>query len=157
MLNKRSFDLSEMVWSAALRLGTRSAPRIADDILSKAYPRTVEEAEVEGAVTALRRGFIADVERIVRSAAGDDTQIDIGDIDPAFQTIARKLKSNSYYVETRQQQETVSSLVSTPAWLDDARKHMRRKGEECLAEATTLDELYAAVTAPAPQPGEVAS
>jgi hypothetical protein len=49
-------------------------------------------------------------------------------------------------VESADEYVDVPSLIAEPALLNDARKFMRRKGEECLAEAKILDELYAAVT-----------
>ena len=40
----------------------------------------------------------------------------------------------------------VPDLIAEPDLLDDARRFMRRKGLECLAEANRLDALYTAVT-----------
>lgn len=145
MLNKRAANFAEMVWSAAAKVGN-NAPAITDKIIKRAFPQTCTEARIEGADKMLRIGVIADVKRILKRGAVDETQIDFSDLAPDFAAIARDLKSRSYFVESANEYVDVPSLIADPALLDDARKFMRRKGEECLAEAKILDELYVAVT-----------
>lgn len=144
MLNKRTADFVEMVWSAVATCG-KNAPKIADRILKKAFPRTVEEAAYEGADKMLRKGVIAEIKRIIRNEIPTDEQRDFSDIEPNFTPIVRRLKSNAYYVEGLQEYCSIPELIENRVLLDDARKHLRKKGEECLADAAVLDELYEAV------------
>jgi hypothetical protein len=144
MLNKRTANFTDLVRTAAVKVGN-NAPAIADKIMKRAFPQTCIEARIEGADKMLRVGIIADVKRILKRGATDDTQIDFSDAAPEFAAIVRKLKSKTYFVESADEYVDVPSLITDPALLDDARKFMRRKGQECLAEANTLDELYVAV------------
>lgn len=145
MLNKRRPDLNELVWEAAHRVG-HNAPKIADDILAPTFPRTHAEAIMEGADKLLRDGLIATVKRILRTAGEDIEQRDFAEIDPAFRHITDGLRRPSYFVESLDQYATLAELIACPDLLDDARKFLRRKGDETLAEAERLDQLYAAVT-----------
>lgn len=145
MLNKRSANFAELVWAAAAKVGN-SAPAVADRIMKRAFPQTVSEARVEGADKMLRVGVIAEVKRILKHGAADEMQADFSDLAPEFAKIARDLKSKTYFVESANEYVDVASMIAEPALLDDARRYMRRKGQECLAEAEVLDELYAAVT-----------
>lgn len=145
MLNKRVANFAELVWTTAAKVGN-SAPAIADKIMKRAFPQTVTEAKIEGADRMLRIGIIAAIKDILKHAADDDDQIDFSTIDPKFGRIVKKLKSKTYFVEAAQEYIPVSRLIEEPELLDDARRHMRRKGMECLAEAKVLDELYAALT-----------
>jgi hypothetical protein len=145
MLNNRTANFAELVWSAAAKVGN-NAPAITDKIMKRAFPQTCAEARIEGADKMLRVGVIADVKRILKHGSIDETQIDFSELAPEFATIAQKLKSKTYFVESADEYVDVPSLIAEPALLDDARKFMRRKGEECLAEAKILNELYAAVT-----------
>jgi hypothetical protein len=139
-----------MVWDGKRRLGN-NATRIADDMIARAFPRTVEEAALEGADKMLRSGVISEVKRILTKNIDDDETIDMATIDPTFGEIVTKLKKGKYFVEEAHGEPvneyvSVADLINDPGMLDSARKLMRRKGEECLAEAKVLDELYAAVT-----------
>jgi hypothetical protein len=144
MLNKRTANFAELVWSTAAKVGN-NAPAITDKIIKRAFPQTYAEAHIEGADKMLRVGVIADVKRILKRGAFDETQIDFSDVAPEFAKIAQALKSKTYFVESANEYVDVPNLIADPALLDDARKFMRRKGEECLAEANTLDELYVAI------------
>lgn len=148
MLNKRLANFAEMVWGAAARFG-RDPSKITDDIIRRAFPRTCEEAEVEGADKMLRVGVTKEVRRIV--SHGDPGQLDFSDIEPSYRDIVSRLKKAAYFVESVGKYVPVPDLINTPSMLDDARKLMRRKGEECLAEAQVLDELYEAINAPNPE------
>jgi hypothetical protein len=99
----------------------------------------------------LRNGVIKAVTRVLRSSSRlEPDQTDLASIDPTFRPIVETLGSGTYYVEALEEQVPVGKLISDPGLLDDARKFMRRKGLECLAEAERLDALYEAVTAPTP-------
>jgi hypothetical protein len=71
------------------------------------------------------------------------------EIPEPYQQIVSKLKGEAHYVEKLSAYVPVSLLIENPDWLDDARKYKRRKGEETIAEASVLDELYEAVTSAA--------
>jgi hypothetical protein len=145
MLNKRVANFAELVWTTAGKVGN-SAPAIADKIIKRAFPQTVAEAEIEGADKMLRVGVINAIKTILKHAAAADEQIDFSSIEPKFGRIVKKLKSNAYFVESAGEYVSISRLIEEPDLLDDARRHMRRKGMECLADAKVLDELYAAIT-----------
>lgn len=144
MLDKRSVNFAEMVWRAARSAG-RNAPAIADKIMKRAFPQTVAEAEIEGASTMLRVGVIAAVKDILKHSETDDQTIDFAAIEESFGRIIKKLKSKTYFVEQLGEYVPVNRLIDDASLLDDARNFMRRKGEECLAEAKVLDELYEAI------------
>lgn len=144
MLNEQLRVVNDAIWEAAARVGN-NAPKVADAILESVFPRTCSAAHDEGAFTILRRGFIGHVSKILKSYP-DDKQRDFAQIAEEFGPFVKELKSASYYVESAQELVSVADLISDPALLDDARKYMRRKGQECFDEARRLDELYYAVT-----------
>lgn len=145
MLNKRSSNFNTLVWEAAHRVGN-SATRITDDIIRSVFPKTAEHAEYEGADKMLRHGVIVEVKRILTKNKDDADQIDMHSIDPSFGEIVSRLKKSKYFVEELDEYVPVAELIRNPELLDSARKLMQRKGEECLAEAKTLGELFEAVT-----------
>lgn len=144
MLNKRRPELNDLVWDAASRVG-HNAPKIADDIIASTFPRTHAEAMIEGADKLLRDGLIATVKGILRTSGEPDGQVDFAEIDPSFRPLVQGLKRPSYYAESRGEYVSLADLIAEPTLLDDARKYLRRKGDECIAEASRLDQLYAAV------------
>ncbi len=124
-----------------------SAPRIADRVISEAFPDTSEAAEREGADRMLRDGVIAFLAKYLKSHTVTPlAQGDFADISEEFQNIVKKLSKPSHYVPTLQQHMPVRYLIANPDALDEARKFKREKGMETLAEADALDELYEAVT-----------
>lgn len=133
------------VWNAARTEGM-SAPRITDRIIRDLWPNTAKAAADEGADLMFRRGVIASVKFVLRRPIADPAQIDMAQIAPSFSAIVEKLKRPSYQVPSLSQYVGVADLIRNPDWLDEARKFMRQKGEECLAEAKTLDQLYREVT-----------
>jgi len=146
MLNEQLKVVNEAILQAATRVGN-SAPKVADEILESVFPQTCCAAREEGGFQILRRGFIGHVSKILKqSYPGENKQRDFASIDPKFAPYVEKLKSAAYYVEGAQEYVSVADLVVEPDLLNDARHHMRRKGEECLAEAERLDNLYYAVT-----------
>lgn len=145
MLLKRAPELNEIVWAAEAEVGGNPG-RITDAILAEHFPRTQAEAQVEGVEKLLRNGLLFEVKRILRTNCGDDRQTDFGEIDAAFRPFVHALKRPSYWVESREELVSVAVLIESPVLLDDARQFMRRKGNECLDEATRLDALWLAVT-----------
>jgi hypothetical protein len=73
-------------------------------------------------------------------------QTDFADRCDAFAPLVSDLRSKSYFVESAEEYVAVPNLIEDPELLNDARRFMRRKGRECLAEADRLDALYLAVT-----------
>lgn len=138
-------DLTGAIWESAVRLGSRNAPRIADDLLARNFPESMAATERDGLSAILRRGLVEHVTRILKAANDDAAQIDLSEVDPSFRSLVRALKSKSYYVEALAEQVSVARLIAEPALLDDARRFMRRKGLECIEEARRLDALYEAV------------
>ena len=145
-------DFAAHVWNAAARLG-RSAPRIVDDILHEVFPDTTAAAESEGAAKILRTGCISEVKRVLRSVPQEEGQTRFDEIDPSFRPWVEPLQRPSYYVPEREEEVPVAELIAAPDDLDAARRFLRRKGMECLAEADRLDLLYQAVLAQGPARG----
>jgi hypothetical protein len=146
MLTEKLRHFYQLVETARGELGN-NATRIADRIMSEALPSTAEAAEREGADKMLRVGVIEILKSYLKKdhSLGDVQQHDFADIDPAFSAIIKKLQNPSHYVPSLEQYVHVSVLIVQPALLDEARKFKRQKGEETLAEAKFLDELYSAV------------
>lgn len=152
MPNSQSAAFAERVWDIAARTG-HSAPKITDDIMETAFPRTCAQARQEGALKMLRTGVVAEVKRILRNGQDSAEQRDFADVSATFAPLVRDLRSKSYFVEGAQEYVPVAALIADPDLLDDARRFMRRKGIECLAEADRLDLLYQAVLARGAVPG----
>ena len=94
----------------------------------------------------LRTGIISETKRILRNRRDLERQTDFADRCDAFAPLVSDLRSKSYFVESAEEYVAVPDLIAEPDLLDDARRFMRRKGLECLAEANRLDALYTAVT-----------
>ena len=92
MLNNRTANFAELVWSAAAKVDN-NAPAITDKIMKRAFPQTCAEARIEGADKMLRVGVIADVKRILKHGSIDETQIDFSELGPEFLTIAQKSRA----------------------------------------------------------------
>ena len=145
MLDSQSTAFAERVWDYASRLGN-NAPRIADDMMGTAFPLTCTQARQEGALRMLRTGIITEVKRILRNCNDVLGQADFSEISETFAPFVRDLHSKSYFVESAEEYVTIPALIAEPELLDDARRFMRRKGVECIAEADRLDALFAVVT-----------
>jgi hypothetical protein len=145
MLDSQTAAFAERVWAIAARLGN-NAPKIADDIMEAAFPLTCTQAREEGALRMLRTGIISEVKRILRNRDDGVGQADFSEVCDGFVPLVKALRSKSYFVEGAEEYVAVPDLIAEPDLLDDARRFMRRKGRECLAEADRLDALYAAVT-----------
>lgn len=145
MLDGQSAAFAEQVWAIAAQLGN-NAPKIADDIMGSAFPLTCSQARAEGALRMLRTGIISEVKRILRNHDDGLTQADFAEVCEGFAPLVKALRSKSYFVESAEEYVAIPELIAEPDLLDDARRFMRRKGRECLAEADRLDALYQAVT-----------
>jgi hypothetical protein len=146
MLRKRVGEFAEAVWRVAASVGL-NAPKVVDALLVETFPVTASAAEEEGASGIFRKGLTSEVNRVLKAAGGDDRQIDLDAEHSDFRPLVQALSRSTYKVDESEERIPVSRLISEPNLLDQARKYMRRKGEECLAEAQKLDELYAAVIA----------
>jgi len=146
MLSERTATFAALVKELAGAIG-RSPPAIAAKIIDVLFPKSRDVTEEEGADKMFRRGVVDEVKRVLKTRPDDEGPRDFADIEPTFRPIARRLGNSSYYVESLHSFASVRELVDAPELLDDARKFMRRKGDECHAEADVLDELYAAVVA----------
>lgn len=147
MLKSHVHEFNDAVWTASASLGTMNAPRVTDDIISRLFPDTVRASNHEGAFSIFRNGVLVQVRKVLGAKVDDDGQMSIFDIDPRFRPFAEKLKRGSYYVESLDEYVSLPRLIKEVTLLDDARKFLRRKGEETLAEANVLDQLYKAASA----------
>jgi hypothetical protein len=147
MLNTKLAPFIDLVWAKVAAIGY-DAPKIADSVLGVAFPKTERAATEEGALSMLRDGVTSYIRKLIKKI-DDERQGDFGDIEPRFREIVKRagLKNAVYFVEALGRHVTINDLIKEPPLLDDARQFMRRKGEECIAEADRLDELYLAVTA----------
>lgn len=139
-------EFYEAVWVSAAQHGMRPA-YITSDILSDLFPQTTFAANDEGASAYLRDGVNKAVKKVLSQKPADEMQGAFSEIDPAFAAYVGNLKRGSYYVESVDEFVTIPDLIKRVHLLDEARKYLRRKGEETLAEAAQLDKLYAAVVA----------
>jgi hypothetical protein len=146
MLETHYRDFTVCVWNVARRIGLKP-PAVADEVITDLFPNTRREAVDEGADKMLRNGVIAAVKRVLKQDDSGSEQLDLSNVDESFRPIVAKLGSHSYHVEALEERVPIATLIANPDLLDDARKFMRRKGEECLAEAERLDQLYNAVMA----------
>ncbi|MCO6050875.1 hypothetical protein NGM99_13910 [Mesorhizobium sp. RP14(2022)] len=145
MLNDKLSLFYQKVNEAASTHGL-NAKAVADVVLLEAFPETSTAANQEGADAMLRNGVIQFLTAYFKRAPKLDPDQLAFDIPEQFAPIVSKLKSGAHYVKELGQLVPVEMLIAQPAWLDDARKYKRRKGEETIAEAVVLDELYTAVT-----------
>lgn len=145
MLNRKLATFYALVDDAVALVGA-NAPRVVDEIIEKAFPRTCAEAQIEGCDAMLREGAIKVIKPYLRSRAEKSVQPDFNDAAPGLMPLVEALHKPAYWVVSRGEYVAVEELIAAPALLDDARKHMRTKGEETLAEAGRLDALYRAIT-----------
>jgi hypothetical protein len=147
MLSDKLRPFYDAVNSAIGEVG-KNAAKIADRVIKDAFPETAESAEREGADKMLRVGVISKVTAMLTKGSAEHEQGDFAEISEQFMPIVDRLHSHSHYVPLPDIQEYIhiSVLIQNPEWLDAARKFKRQKGEETLAEADVLDELYQAVT-----------
>lgn len=144
MLNDK-LDLYHQKKNEAVALFGLNASKVADFIIGDCFPETVEAAEREGCIFMLRRGLIQQLtNEFKRADPIEARQLEL-DFPPAVRDIVPRLKGTHHYVESLGEWVDIRELCQNLAWLDDARKYKRAKGEQVLAEATVLDEIYAAL------------
>jgi hypothetical protein len=127
-----------------------SAPNIADAVIDVCYPQTVKVAKGEGAYGVLRTGVVVFVRAYLkgegeRVTAADDATAGMWEIAPGFQEVAAQLTHGEYYVPSVADFVPKGKLIALPALFDEARKFIRSKGDECIAEADRMDIAYAAL------------
>lgn len=123
----------------------KNAAAVANEVIGIAFPSTVAAAEDEGADVMLRAGVVAKVKKMM-TKEGEADQSDFATIAPDFLPIVKRLHGHSHFVPSIDEHVHVGVLIAEPALLDEARRFKRQKGEETIAEAEILDELYRAVT-----------
>lgn len=147
MTNEQAAGFARAIEVAVRRLDTRNAAAIRDHIVKLLYPRTMKEAEDEGALQHFLAGVTVAVRRVLRQMESDGLQHDLGEVHPKLFPYVQILKHPSYFVPSLGEYLTIVELIETPTLLDEARVFLRRKGEEVIAEAERLDDLFKAVTA----------
>ncbi len=147
MANSPLVEFTDAVWTAAASLESMSAPRVADHIIKSLFPQTVNAAEGEGAFPIFRNGVLVHVRKVLSAKIDEEGQMSIFDIDERLVPTVEQLKRGAYYVQSLDEYVSVSRLVKEVSLLDEARKYMRRKGNETLSEADALDGLFKAVCA----------
>lgn len=144
MLKSKLEQFYQLVDEARQTVGD-NAPRITDEVIGRAFPRTCREADLEGCEGLLREGVKGAVVKYIRRPVKDDRQRTFNDIAEDVMPFVEPLQSVAYYVPG---EDGIGEYVGIPdlchdlARLDAARKFMRLKGMETLAEADQLDRLY---------------
>jgi len=118
--------------------------QIADYLLRENYPRSDLQTKMDGINPYLREGVARAIKDVIRNSTQfqDDDQFAFSDIHPNLMPIVQELHSNRYYVEELKDYVSVAKLIAYPAYLDSARKYMRKKAVETGKEADVLDKLY---------------
>ena len=142
MLKAKLSDFYEMVEHARSICG-ESAPLVTDAIIATAFPETVEAADREGCDKMLRNGVLEAVKKRLRTPKASDLQRSIFEIHPEILPYVEPLQSGAYYVPGCAEYCDIAELCEDLVKLDAARKFTRQKGEETLAEAKRLDDLFA--------------
>jgi hypothetical protein len=145
MLKSKLHDFYSLIENAQVVHGG-NVPLITRMVIDAAFPETVEAADREGCNSMLYAGVKEAVSKYVRSRQILPEQGSFADVCEKFADYIAELKSTSYTVPSLGEAVSVERLVAFPDLLDEARKFMRQKGVECLAEAKRLDDLYNAVT-----------
>lgn len=146
MLKETLADFYALADEARAKFGD-NAPKITNDIIARAFPETVMAAETEGCDRMLRTGVKDAVQKYIRKPGQDTRQRSFADIDPEILPLVEPLGSVAYFVpsDTGGEYVGVPDLCHDREKLDAARKFMRVKGEETLAEADRLDQLFLAI------------
>lgn len=144
MLTDRLRHFYDAVNVAIAKHGKNPAA-VANEVITVAFPSTIAAAADEGADAMLRAGVVAKVKKMM-TKEGEEGQSDFATIAPDFLPIVKRLHGHSHFVPSLEEHVHVGVLIADPALLDEARRFKRQKGEETIAEAEILDELYRAVT-----------
>lgn len=142
--------LNEAIVEAANALGVRSGPAVADAIIAQVFPKTLKSAQGEGAEHILRNGLIAHVARVLKGSTSQAVQSDFAALDATFGEYIKPLKSQSYFVPSREEYVSVPDMIARPAEIKEAADALRKHGLDCIVEAERLDRLHEAVTGSAP-------
>jgi hypothetical protein len=138
---------------AATEVEGASPPKIVDRIIEQQYPRTVTASKIEGAYTYFRDGLVAYVRAVLKRGGVEDSddrrQRDLSEIDADFRPMTTGLSHTDYFVPSRGVFVSLADLLRHLDQFDEARRYLRRKGEETIREADKLDELYFAAMAAA--------
>ena len=135
----------EIKAAAIAKFGMRPAP-VADAILAECFPETTYAAKREGCDMTLRLGLIETLKKEFKHAAQPDEFEQYSfEFPESIRDIVPRLKGTSQYVEGYGGYIPNKALFSRSDWLDDARKYKRKKGDEAIAVANVLDEIYAAL------------
>jgi hypothetical protein len=122
-----------------------SAAKVADHIIKQCFPETVNAAEREGCGYMLRSGLIQQLTNDFKHTSPIDKHQFEFDFPEKIRSIIGKLKGESHYVPSEALWIRNQDLFDNPEWLDGARRFKRDKGNEVLAEADVLDEIYFAL------------
>lgn len=143
MLKETLSHFYQLADEARARFGD-SAPKITDGIIDEAFPNTVSASLVEGCDRIFRDGVKEAVAKYIRKPGRDSRQRTFDDISPDLLPVVERLGSVAYFVPAIDGGEYIGvpDLCHDEEKLNAARKFMRQKGEETLAEADKLDQLY---------------
>lgn len=128
-----------------------SAPGIADAVITTTYPKTVKVSQKEGAYGLLRTGVVVFVRAYLKgegihiTPTADADQAGMWEIAPGFQEVAAQLTHEEYFVPSLGDFVPKAKLIALPPLFDEARKFVRSKGDECIAEADRMDIAYVAL------------
>ncbi len=146
MLKETLSHFYQLADQARVKFGD-NAPRITDDVIEAAFPETVAASLTEGCDRIFREGVKNAVTKYIRKPSRDTRQRTFNDIDESLLPLVEPLGSVAYFVPAIDGGEYIGvpDLCHDAEALNKARLFMRQKGEETLAEADKLDQLYHAV------------
>lgn len=143
MLHSQLTALNDLINEAMARVGM--SPRaIADDVMPLAFPLSLPNLQAEGGEGLFRDGLVRHIKRVLDRPTTAD-QRDLSEIDGSFGALVERLPKRVFFVPSLDAFVWIGDLIQNPPQLDEARKFTRMKGEETLATAAALDQLYAAV------------
>lgn len=144
MLNNKLQIFLQKV-NEAVAIHGLNAKAVTDAVIVEAFPETISAAIDEGADSMLRNGVIDFLSsHFKRVPAHHPFQLSL-DIPESVRPIVAKLKGEAHYVKKLGRYVPNAILISNRSWLNDARNYKRAKGNEVLAEAQLLDEIYVAL------------
>lgn len=146
MLKEVLAEFYQLADQARAKFGD-SAPKITNEIIGAAFPETFSASELEGCDRMFRDGVKNHVAKYIRKPGQDERQRSFNDIAEEFMPLVEVLGSVAYFVPSQTGGEYIGipDLCHDREALDAARKFMRMKGEETLAEADRLDQLFNAI------------
>jgi len=128
-----------------------SAPKIADEAISLAFPKSYDMTREEGCDDLLRIGVINAVKTYIKKPGADERQKSFNDLEPDILPYVEPLRSTSFFVpSTYGEQEDmgvkgvyvpINELVGSQDRLESACVFLEGKAKEVSAEAKRLREL----------------